>query len=225
MLSRAGLTGRIVIVGYSLSGLHARLYADRYLHQIAGMVLVAPNIPYQNQWLARAVPALKSQLSIMPWMQHCVAAAEHHEIHPGAPAYAQCMYTPPDRAIPGELLDVIHQQWERPGLWRSVASSARESDKSSAEVRREQRPYGLMPLVVLTTTKDIESLPIPISKKKAVVESWIFENKKIARLSALGVDMIINGSTQAIPIDRPAAVISAINAVVDRVRRTPDRRR
>ena len=40
LLKKAGITGPLLIVGHSLGGVHARMYASRYAIDVAGMVLV-----------------------------------------------------------------------------------------------------------------------------------------------------------------------------------------
>ncbi len=218
MLVRAGITGPSVIVGYSLSGLYARLYADRYPSDVAGMVLVSPNVTNQDQRMAAVAPSLAPMLSMDTFLRTCVTAAQRKAIQPNTTLYARCVYSPPDPTIPPVLLDQIHAQWQGAALWRSFASAMRESDQSSAEVLREQHGYGNMPLIVLTTTRDILALPIPASQKTALTRAWIGWHQQIAKLSSRGVDFIVNGSTSSIPIDRPAAVTSAIEEVLDQAR-------
>jgi len=58
LLSRASIAPPYVLVGYALSGLYARLYADRYPREVAGMVLVAPNVTDQTKRIAAVAPAL-----------------------------------------------------------------------------------------------------------------------------------------------------------------------
>ena len=138
-------------------------------------------------------------------------------MHPGTRAFAACMYTPPDPTMPQALKDLVRRQWERPGLWRNFASAIDSEATSSAEVVREQRSYGDLSLIVLTTTKDITLLPIPKRQKAALTSAWVGWHRDIAKLSRRGVDVIVEGSTLSIPIERPAAVSAAIANVAARV--------
>ncbi len=218
LLAGAGIAPPFVMVGYSLSGLYARLYADRYPHDVAGMVLVAPNVPDQRKRLAAIAPALaRAFAQAVPFDRQCTAAAEHGQMHPGTPAFAACMYTPPDPTMPKALKALIQRQWERPSTWRDFTSLDSET-ASSSQIVREQRNYGDMPLIVLTTTKDIESLPIPKHQKAALVRAWTGWHEDIATLSSRGVDFVVKGSTLSVPIERPAAVVAAIDEVVDQAR-------
>ena len=218
LLAHANVAPPFVIVGYSLSGLYARLYADRYSREVAGMVLVAPNVPDQRKRLSAVAPALGRALAqAVPFDKRCTAAAEHGRMHPDTPEYSACMYTPPDPTLPKALVDLIHLQWSRPGTWRDYSSADSETS-SASEVVREQRDYGNMPLIVLTTTKDITMLPIPKSQKAALARAWVSWHEDIAHLSRQGTAFVVPGSTQSIPIERPAVVVSAIDKVLDKVR-------
>lgn len=215
LLARANVAPPFVLVGYSLSGLYARLYADRYPRDVAGMVLVAPNVPDQRARLSAVSPALAPFLARADvFLTRCAQAAERGRMRPRSTEYADCMYTPPDPTMPPRLRTLIHRQWQRPGTWRDVRAAARDTS-SSRQVVSEQRDYGDLPLVVLTTTKDLAALPIPSAQKAALAHAWIAWHGEIAKLSRRGVDVVVNGSSEAIPIDRPAAVVSAIDAVID----------
>lgn len=218
LLVRSGITGPIVFVGYANSGFTARVYADRYPHDVAGMVLVSPDIPNQERIFAKVAPALATMLDIKPFLKNCLGHAQAGSIRPGTRAYARCVYSPPDPTIPRPLLDRIHQQWQRPGLWASFRAEMLASEQSSREVIREQRSYGKMPLIVLSTTKDIGQLPIPSAQKAALQKAWVALHQQIAKLSSRGVDLVIPDATQALPIERPTDVVAAIDRVVRAIR-------
>jgi pimeloyl-ACP methyl ester carboxylesterase len=220
-LKKAGITGRIVLVANSVSGLYDRVYADRYRSEVAGMVFASPNIPYQNEALAKAAPAIGASMKMDAFLRSCLEAAKKREIVPGKPAYKQCMYSPPDPTISATLLAFIHRQWQSVGLWTSFAAGAGDevADRSSMQVEREQRAYGAMPMIVLTTTQDIRQLPLPADQKASLLKFWIDSHKKIAALSSIGVDRIVADSSSSIQMDRPKAIISAIESVLAQVRR------
>ena len=223
LVKRAGIGPPLVLVGYSLSGMSVRLYADRHRHDVAGMVLVAPNVPYQRKLLAAAAPALAPVLTqVLPYDRSCYAAAVKGTMRPGTQAFANCMYTPPGPPLTVGLRALIQQQWQKATTWQDFMSADEAADgASSREVTREQRSYRDMPLIVLTTVKDQQSLRIPEAQRRALVTSWIATQDRTAALSSRGINFVVSNSSQSIPIDRPFAVISAINAVVDQARYTP----
>jgi len=219
LLNSAGIAPPFVIAGYQNSGLYARLYADRYPREVVGMVLVAPNVPDQRERLSAIAPALAPFLAqVVPFDRHCTAAAERRQMHADASAFLMCMYTPSDVTMPNALKYLIGQERERPSWWQAYSATDDSETASSSEVVRDQRKYDDIPLIVLTTTKDIDSLPIPKNQKTSLVRAWLSWQQGLAKLSHRGVDFVVQGSTQDVPIDRPTAVVSAIDEVVDQAR-------
>jgi len=139
-------------------------------------------------------------------------------MHPGTSAFSTCMYTPSDVTMPKRLTDFIERERERPSWWRTYSGSDGSEAAISSDVVREQRKYDDIPLIVLTTTKDIDSLPIPKNQKTSLLRAWVSWQQEVAKLSRRGVDVIVAGSTQDVPVDRPAAVINAIDEVLAQVR-------
>lgn len=219
LLRRAGVVAPVVLVGYAGSGLSARLYADRYPHDVAGLVLVAPDVPYQQQRISAIAPALEPALANgARFAERCLAAAKRGAIRKDSP-FAECMYAPPDPTMPAVLRNAIAKQWMRPSLWSVMVAREHGKDLSSAEVTREQRGYGRMPLVVLTTTKDILMLPIPPAQRQRLAQAWMRWHDAVAALSSRGRNRLIEDAGQALPIERPAAVSAAIEGVLEASRR------
>lgn len=184
------------------------------------MVLVEPAIPHEDAFLAKAAPALaRFQGQMLPYATGCWKAARAGRIRPGTP-FAQCLYTPPGPALSKELLQLTDRQWERPGLWQPVVLSNRADSRSSNEVQREQRSYGSMPLVVLTSDTRVNAaqLPIPSAQKLALAKAWKQSHDKIAAFSRRGRNVVVNGSPASIEVSAPASVISAIETVLEQVR-------
>ncbi|MBC5799206.1 MAG: alpha/beta hydrolase [Candidatus Eremiobacteraeota bacterium] len=219
LLWAAGISPPFVIVGYQNSAFDARLYADRYPGKVVGMVLVAPNVPNQPKRLSAIAPALAPYLAQVPsFDRHCTAAAVRGQMYPGTPAFSQCIYTPSDVTMPKALKRLVQRRHEQPSWWQDYSATYSGEAASSSEVMREQRTYDDMPLVVLTTTQDIDSLPIPKNQTASLLRAWIAWQREVAKLSHRGVDFVVKGSTEDIPIDRPATVVSAIDEVVKQAR-------
>ena len=68
-------------------------------------------------------------------------------------------------------------------------------NSSSAEVIGEQRSYGDMRLIVLTTVKDQLSLQIPLAQRRALAPSWVAAQDRIGALSSRGVNFVVSDST------------------------------
>jgi pimeloyl-ACP methyl ester carboxylesterase len=219
LLARAGIASPIVLVGYGYSGLSARIYADRYPKDVAGMVLANPEVPNQNEREAAIVPVLQAAFAqVVPFDESCERAAETGLMRPGNPAFEQCMYAPPGSDLPTVMRALIAHQWERPGAWRVFTSIDRAAAASSSEVLREQRSYGHMPLIVLTSDVNVEHLPFPAGQMQQLATAWKRWRDDVARLSRQGTNFVIAGSSVNMAIDRPTSIVSAVWEVVDQVR-------
>lgn len=222
LLARAGISKPIVLVGYSLSGLSARLYADRYPGDLAGMVLVDPTVPYYHEKLVKMAPAFKTPFAqISAYDRGCWHAAAAGAMKPGSQAFAQCMYTSPGPALPKPMRNLITTWWEQPARWKDYTLADIAGDgSSSAEVVREQRNYGDMPLVVLTSDMSVNlaKMPLPVSQKAALTRAWGLWHRQIAALSSRGTELVVKGSSSSISMDRPASIVSAIDDVLEQAR-------
>jgi pimeloyl-ACP methyl ester carboxylesterase len=219
LLQQAGIAAPIVLVGYGLSGLSTRIYADRFPKEVAAMVLVNPTVPNQNAREAEVIPALAASFAqIIPFDESCTRAAQRGLMHPGTPAFGQCMYMPPGSDLPKQIIALIQRQWEQPAMWRDFTLSDRAAAASSAEVLREQRKYGDMPLIVLTSDIYAEHLPFTPPQQRALATAWRQWRDEVARLSSRGTNFVVSGATVNVAVDRPASIVSAINEVIDQTR-------
>lgn len=121
------------------------------------------------------------------------------------------------RLVQPKIARRIEVQSEHPSFWRAFTSRDQNVPRSSDEVVREQKRYGNMPLIVLTTTKDIEQLPIPHPQKTRLLSAWIGWHDEIASLSTVGTNFVVTGSS-SIPIDNPGAVLAAVYEVLLQIR-------
>ena len=69
------IAGPFVLVGHSTGGLYARLFADRRPRDVAGMVLVDPSVPFQEQRFAAAFgPGAGSTAGLRARHAKCLAS-------------------------------------------------------------------------------------------------------------------------------------------------------
>ena len=82
---------------------------------------------------------------------------------------------------------------------------------SSDQVRAAKRPYGDLPLIVLTRIPQPKG---PQEMRDAKVRLWIELHDELAHLSARGVNRVIADSGHYIQFDKPGVVIDAIREVL-----------
>ncbi len=228
LLQRAGVEPPYVLVGHSIAGMYAPLYADRYLSEVAGMVLVDPTPPYVYRREASVAPAVMQLTRAQKESTRaCYSAAASGQLEPGNKAYGDCLGTPAQERTacvkdgPAlcafDKVQVAHQrsQW----FWYdSLSEMDSVEDADSAEARQAQRNYGALPLIVLTAADTFKLPGMPEAQQIAAWKMWNAMHDEIARHSSLGVNVVVHDSGHYIQLERPAAVLSAVNEVIDQAR-------
>jgi len=136
-LKAVRIAGPFVLVGHSTGGLYVRLFADRRPGEIAGMVLVDPSVPYQQQRFAAAFGAGAGSTAGL--------RARH----------GQCLTSPPVKA-PSPPMDEAerlarcrNRLSELDTLWLAT------SDQVGAKTRSKYD----FPLIVLTAERTFSGMP------------------------------------------------------------------
>lgn len=240
LLRRAGIAPPYVLVGWSSGGLYTRLYQYRFPDEVVGLVEVDPDSEFYTlddyskivaavmkkprQWIDQqvldwykqydncAVNAPRGTCSFFPGG---LTAYRQRQRAAGCPkiSRAECAI----KEVRGEHLD-------RVSFWKDAALELEASDKSAAEVRAAARPYGNLPLIVLTDSEngDVDdSDPVWVAAERA---GWVAKNEaeeRVARLSTVGAHFVVENSPHAIQLFYPSVVISAVDEVVDQARYNP----
>ena len=169
ILTNAGVPGPYVMVGHSLGGLNARLYASDYPGSVVGMVLV--DAAHEDLW--------DRLLSLIP------APTE------GEPAALKAYRSSLNAAQGNEQIDL---------------------KLSGAQVRALRKPFGAMPLIVLSHGKPIAGIPALYSP--LVERIWSDMQLDLLSLSTNSKQVIAEQSGHDIPSDQPQLVIDATREVV-----------
>lgn len=237
LLRGAGIASPYVLVGWSSGGLYTRLYQYRYPREVVGLVEVDPDSEFEgDDYDAKIVMTLmhKSQQwydkQIQDWYKqfdNCtvnvsrgtcdffpggLAAFRERQRAAGCPAIS-----PADCAVN----QIRGEHLNQGSLWKDEGLEIRASQQGAAEVRAAERPYGDLPLIVLTDSEndDIDSGgPISVAAQRA---EWVDKNnaeEHIARLSTVGAHFVVTDSPHAIQLYHPSVVISAIDEVIDQAR-------
>ncbi len=232
LLQRAKIAPPYVLVGHSSGGLYAQLYADRYLQEVAGMVLVDPSFPNQTDALQAASPTMKRMDAQGDAANTvCYQAALHGELNfsHASKEYALCGFPPnaeadlkagcaKNGAAWCKLQHLTLEQVLRPAFWLSSASEDKESKRPDSADVKEQRSYGAMPLTVLTAADEMLGSPFPPAENRAIERAWTDGHERVAKLSSAGVHTVVPHAGHFIQLDQPAVVIDAIAKLVTAIR-------
>ena len=210
--------GPFVVVGHSAGGLYMRVFADRRPKDVVGMVLVDPSVPHQDRRFAeRFGPGAGSLQPLIDRAGRCLVAARAGALPSRDPALGACV---PGPGASPEVDAARLKQVRSPGKWAAQISELETLwTSTSDEVESGRFSYGAMPLIVLTA--DGTYAANPPSVRPTVDALWSRLHQEIAARSTRGREERVSGSSHLMMLDRPDAIISAVDEVVDRTRRQP----
>ena len=230
LLKAARIKAPYVLVGHSIGGLIARVYAEQYSSEVAGMVLVDSThedttLMYQGK-LVRvresakgiAVPPVQTMKSSPP-RPPVAEDIEQFEFN-------QKMFGAPKTESPFDKLPASIQTmrlWFRSQPPRAAAGSDYWAEELQAMyLARTKTPYQLgdKPLVVILATSDSGNPPPGISADewKRISEEKRQQKVGLANLSRSSKLLVAQESGHHIQLDEPHFVTDAAVLVVDAVR-------
>lgn len=217
LLSRSGEPGPYVMVGHSLTGQTIRLFVSIHLQDVAGAVLVDPAIDHMEQRLAKAPPSVgelvnSGKHSSDRCMRTIAAGATLEE------KYKACGGPPPKMpGYPDQLNEVLARMYLDTNFARTGLSEAESMNGVNAsQIDAGQRPYGDLPLVVLTAARRVGA-GTP-EQQQGLQDVWLAAHHDIARLSSMGRDVTVEGADHFIQLGRPETVVEAVREVVEAAR-------
>lgn len=199
-LKAIGLRGPYVLVAHSLGAYDAQLFANLHRREVAGMVLVDPEVDGAERPFRRASPAW-AKIADRDEAENrtCIGAAAEGRMRPGDPAFETCGSPPANSPLADRAMA------------QAVLSEDDSQLASFSQVRATRRSYGALPLIVLTAGVRSDEAALPAADRAALERVWLTGHEHLAHLSSVGVDRVIDGSPHLIPFARPDAVIGAVS--------------
>jgi pimeloyl-ACP methyl ester carboxylesterase len=211
-LISANLPGPYVLVGHSLGGQEARLFAERWPHDVAGIVLVDTS-PAAESLREAALPGYDASQEPERSASKDVGCAllAARGLDPFSPAYQDCV-----QVLPSDAPAVLRQVWPR--FYTADYAAAKVSLISSTFTHRydsgDSINLGDMPLVVLSADVGIgwNGPQGPFWRDNR--SRWFALHEALSRLSSRGVHRVIPGAGHLIQLDEPQAIIDAVDEVL-----------
>jgi pimeloyl-ACP methyl ester carboxylesterase len=226
LLVMAHLNPPYVFVGHSLAGMDGALFADKYLNQMAGMVLVDPAFAHQDEKF-NAIAGVKDKFaSFTPDYAECIAVAKSGQLPTDDRRVQDCLdRDPQDDATARSIKD----RWDMSvAHWITLQSeseaavqSSGSGDLDSAELDAARRNWGDLPLIVLTSS-DKHYAGFSAEQVPAMSKLWNSGHEELASRSTRGRNIEVPGSDHYIQLDHPAVVIQAIEHVLKLARQRGD---
>ena len=219
LLQRAEIPGPYLLVGHSFGAHVVRLFTNRHPGQVFGLVLVDPALERARSRftpaMARATDArrdvFRQELRLLPLRASLglermrgAALVNLTELPPSARGYA----------------DTVAY---RPAWFQANMDELAAAAESEAQVEATRRRRWAIPLVVLSRTiapNPQEYFGVPAEAVAGFETARLPLIKELASLSDPGRFVLVEGSSHAIQMDRPEAVIEAVNGILDRAAKT-----
>jgi pimeloyl-ACP methyl ester carboxylesterase len=231
LLDAAKVKAPVVLVGHSVGGLYALLFAASYRGRVAGMVLVDPSDPEANNNLALSghlprniVEETRRQTEANHQrLRNCVDLAAKGILTPSN-TDPYCLMNEADPILKKELdRQHVRLQTKEAILSEMISQEAKIQGEYSLNGLQFRKAignggFGKLPLILLRHANGQKhpALPQEIFEKNGAVFSAGY--KAMAAYSASGIVRPIAESGHNIQMDQPEAVVKAIEDVVAAVR-------
>jgi pimeloyl-ACP methyl ester carboxylesterase len=196
LLANAGIEGPYVLVGHSYGGLYARMYADQYSEEVAGMVLVDSSHPEQFSRgpEARAMYERTKRLSaLVPLFTRLgvIRLSNYFPAHPDLPQRQRAQV----EAFNSSTQHLV-----------TTTEEFRATPETTAQVRG---------------TGSMGDKPLAVISAGEQPSSWLEMQEELAALSPNSIHRVVDGAThESLLYERDDAQVSgaAIDQVVEAVR-------
>ena len=219
MLTIAGEHGPYLMVGQSLGGMVARIFAESNPHEVAGIVLVDAYCEdsqlFVNGKLVRVRLAAKQRSIPAPRTSMSISDQLRPKELQGIEAFMKKMGAPQINAPYDRLPEFSRQVrlWalQQPKYWAQDDDYMAEiSARMYAEDKSHKHPLGNTPVVILT--RELYDYPGPNSA--LLTREHKEQQTRMAQLSNQGRQVIVPDSGHEIQLYAPDAVIDAIRSVI-----------
>lgn len=222
LLRAAGISDTIVLVGHSVGGFYATMYANRFPTQVVGLVLVDPG--FTGQSLAPSISERAANRRGEAFLVRCAELARQGKLAPPTLAENNCF------ALPAEVTGAEERRYALNAVTRPHWYEAEHSQSvnyftgdehlsvSHQQERDAARHFGGLPLLVLSRDR-MEGVPWRSAEEnREEFGAWRAGHAALAARSSRGRLIVVPTSGHFIQKDRPEAVIDAVREVLTAVR-------
>jgi pimeloyl-ACP methyl ester carboxylesterase len=209
LLNEAGVTGSVVLMGHSISGLYIRAYAASYPRSVSGLVFVDSSTPLQeDRFPAEVAQAFKNEsmeFQKLEWLYIL-----------GIPrVMGQCR---PEEGFSESVRKMIAEDQCRPSLFAAIAQEDKSFRQSGNETIHTG-PFGDLPILIFS--EDPEHSPpsdIPPQAAQSVSKVWNEMQEELKDLSTRSRRIIAKGSGHYVQIDRAELLIEKVTNFIKEIR-------
>jgi pimeloyl-ACP methyl ester carboxylesterase len=231
-LHRAGIAGPYILVGHAFGGDNVRVFADRYLREVAGLVLVDadPNDLEPRTMQEEQHRGLQAILSQLRACRNVIA--DHKPLpalrsRPGQPQHTcsqQFFRGLPEAAwspqLNAKLLEIAET---KVAMYDAYLSEMDQMPVDEAYLQQHWRSLGSRPIRVLTSGNHgvghLETKPADTPEHVNYEQKTTLAQARWLTLSTNARQIFARHSSEYIQFDEPETVINAIREVYDHARR------
>lgn len=207
LLTNAGISGPYVLVGHSVSGLYARLYASQYPDEVVGMVLVDPGHPDMDQEIPELQAQNANDASLVKTMQTLS--------YFGLPRLLGIGKNNAN-GLPAQQAAEVNVFVSRPQHWATLSALIESTSVTYDEVRATGT-LGDIPLIVISANTAWFTKGAPADRARTILNTL---HDEIAQLSTNNLHVIVDGATHGSLVlnqDDAHQVVMAIEAVLSAI--------
>jgi pimeloyl-ACP methyl ester carboxylesterase len=231
-LHNAGIAGPYILVGSAFGGDNVRTFADLYMRDVAGLVMVDAD-PTDLEPQAMQDDDHRGHAGIISQLRDCRnAVAEHKPLpplpsRPGQPqrTCAQQFF----RGLPeaewspelnAKLLEIAQT---KVGMYDAYLSEMEQTPSDEAWLQQHRRSFGSRPIRVLTSGNHgvghLERKPADTPEHLKYEQETTLAQARWLGLSSNAKQIFARNSSEYIQFDEPETVINAIREVYDQTKR------
>ena len=217
-LSDAHVVGPYILVATAFGAFNVRLFANKYAHDVAGMVLLNPSP--EDEELVPAAPTIERiDNEGLTHARNCGDAARAGKLFAASPERASCVPAQNPRLSP-TLNAARLAQLEKPNAWSALAAEWSVIRESAAMVAEARKVPIAVPLIVVSEGSAPAFDEFSGRDKMALSAAWTHWSAwqdDIAALSRDSEHIRTAGSGRAVETDDPALVVAAVEKVLSAV--------
>jgi pimeloyl-ACP methyl ester carboxylesterase len=223
-LHNAGVLGPYILVGHAFGGDNVRAFADRYMAEVAGMVLVEAD-PVDGAPKAMQDEDHRNERSYVVQLRACGdLVAKHKPLplagRPPASCAQQFFRGLPEVAWSAELNNSLLQiARTKASMYDAFVSEMQQMATDEAYLQQHRRSFGARPIRVLTTGNHAVGT---LNPRRRVTAAHVEYERQIRLAQARWLTLSSNArqifpqqSSEYVQFDAPEAVVSAIREVYD----------
>jgi len=225
-LHHAGVTGPYILVGHAFGGDNVRTFADLFMSEVAGLVLVDADAT-DLEPKAMQDDDRKGRAAIVAQLRNCRnARAEHKPLptlgsRPGAPqrTCAQQFFRGiPDTAWSPELNASLGELAKtKVAMYDAYISEMEEMGRDEDYLEQHRRTFGSRPIRVLTSGNHgvghLETKPADTPEHLKYEQATTHAQARWLELSSNSKQIFAHHSSEYIQLDEPETVINAVREV------------